>query len=137
MAADLALIGGAGAVYKFVLNPDQLGQVIFTTEDQSTATSYQNCKIPNQVKTVKVGTPVWAVYMLKHRVGADQVVVGEVFKDDVSLGTFDLEPGQATKADCLSDTSDLSELFDAPGTIEIRITVGTEVLADGKLTITP
>jgi hypothetical protein len=127
------LVGGY-FIYDKVANPNHMGQVIYTTDDQTLAT---DCSTSNLVTTVKTGTHVWAVYMWSHRLSSDQAVVEEDFADGVSLGTYDIPTDKSSDADCLSVTDDLSNSFTEPGTYEIKLTVGTEVVADGKLTITP
>jgi hypothetical protein len=62
--------------------------------------------------------------------------VEEDFKDGVSVATYDIPTANSSDADCLVEQDDLSQSFTAAGTYEIKLTVGTEVVADGKLTIT-
>jgi hypothetical protein len=129
-----AVIGGGFFVYKMVLNPDHLGQVLFTTTNTN---SSSNCSITNQVTTVKVGTPVYALDMLKHQVAADTEITEEHFKDGVSLGVDSYKATGVGKADCLTDDYDLSQDFTTPGVYEIQLRIGTEVISEGKLTVTP
>jgi hypothetical protein len=130
----IAVIAGGVFVYKKVANPDHLGQVIYSTDSQ---TSTSNCEITHQVTTVKVGTSVYAIYMFSHRLNSYQAVKEEDFKDGVSIGTYDLPTDKSADVDCLTVTDDLQTDFDAAGVYEIKLTSGTEVIADGKLTITP
>jgi hypothetical protein len=130
----IGLLAGGYFVYQKVVNPEHLGQIIFTTDDTATLTG---CDVGHQVTSVKVGTPVYAVYILQHRLTAGQKVVEEDFKDGTSLGEYDIEP-EDTSADCLADEDEanLSLRWTEPGVYEIQLRVGTEIISQGKLTIT-
>jgi hypothetical protein len=130
----LAVIVVGVIVYMKVANPDHLGQVVFTTSDMSSST---DCTVSNQVSSVKAGTPVYATYFWQHQLTATQQVVEEDFKDGTSLGTYNVPTDSSSDADCLTVQDDLNATFTDPGTYEIKLTVGNEVVADGKLTITP
>jgi hypothetical protein len=131
--AIVAVIVVGVVLYTKVANPDHLGQVLYTTVDQS---AQADCSITSQVSSTKAGTPVYALYVLQHHVSIDQEMVEEDFKDGVSLGTYTLSHTLAD-ADCLWTGEDLGPTFAAPGTYEIKVTAGQEVIADGKLTVTP
>lgn len=128
----VVIIGGI--VVDKVFNPNHLGQVLFTTTSQE---NVSDCSISDTVATVKAGTPIYATYFWTHRLTSDQQVIEEDFKDGVSLGQYSIPSDSSSDADCLSVTSDLSSGFSAPGTYEIKLTVGSEVVADGKITVTP
>jgi hypothetical protein len=129
----VGVLAGGAYVYTKVANPNHLGQVLFATDDQS---SQSDCTIIDQVSSVKVGTPVYAIYFWQHQLSADQAVKEEDFKDGVSIATYDIPKTDSSDADCLVEQDDLSQSFTTAGTYEIKLTVGTEVVADGKLTIT-
>jgi hypothetical protein len=120
-------------VYQKVANPDHLGQVIYTTVDQN---DVSNCSISSQVSSTKVGTSVYALYVLQHHVPIDQEMTEGDFKDGVSLGTYTITH-PLPDADCLWTGENLNASFTTPGSYEIKVTVGQEVIADGKLTVTP
>ena len=130
----LAVIAGGYVVYSTVFNPQHLGQVVYTTVDQ---TDTSGCDTTSLVTSVKQGTSVWALYMWSHRLTSDQAVVEQDFRDGVSIGTYNLPTDKTSDADCLWVEDDLSQEFTQPGTYEIKLTVGSEVVADGKLTVTP
>jgi hypothetical protein len=129
------IIVGGYIVYQKVANPSHLGQVVFTTDDTATLSG---CDVGHQVSSVKVGTPVYAVYILQHRLTINQQVVEEDFKDGVSLGEYDIAPEDSSDADCLTDleSANLSERWTEPGVYEIQLRVATEIVSQGKLTIT-
>jgi hypothetical protein len=127
-----AVVGGGWFIYDKVANPNHHGQVIFTTDVPTGST----CELSHQVTTVKVGASVYSTYFWTHRLKADQKVVEEDFKDGVSLGTFDIPQDKSSDADCLGIYTDLKDEFTAPGVYEIKLMVGTEVVADGKITVT-
>ena len=129
-----AVIGGGFFLFNRITGADHNGQVIYTTADQS---GNSNCSTSSLVTSVKAGTHVWAVYVWTHRLSADQSVVEEDFLDGASLGKYDIPSDKTSDADCLSVLDDLSTSFSAPGSYEIKLTVGSEVVADGKLTVTP
>jgi len=128
----VGLLGGGYFVYQKVVNPDHLGQVLFTTVDPA---GMSNCTIDHQVTTVPVGTSVYAVYMWTKQLDITQKVQEEGFKDGVSMGDkFDVP--RTKTSDCLLDSTDLKDVFTDPATYELKLTVGTEVVADGKLIVT-
>jgi hypothetical protein len=129
-----AVIAGGFFLFNKLTGADHTGQVIYTTADQS---GNSNCSTSNLVTSVKTGTHVWAVYMWTHRLSADQSVVEEDFLNGSSLGKYNLPSDKTSDADCLSVLDDLSTSFTAPGTYEIKLTVGSEVVADGTLKVTP
>jgi hypothetical protein len=88
---------------------------------------------------VKSGTPIYVMVMWSHRMSADEKVVEEDFKDGVSLGklTDVWDPSDYAGYDCTAFKDDVSSVFAEPGTYEIKLTVGDEVVADGTLTVTP
>lgn len=130
----IVVIVGGIFVYEKVANPGHHGQVLYSTNDQS---SQSDCTVTDQVSSVKVGSPVYAIYFWEHRLTVDQKVTEEDFKDGVSIGTYDIPTDKSADADCLVDQDNLSTEFTDPGKYEIKLTVGTEVVADGTVTITP
>jgi hypothetical protein len=130
----IGILAAGGFLVTKIFNPDHLGQVIYTTQDPS---GTSDCSISGTVTSVKAGTPVWSVYMWTRRLSSTDAVVEEDFLNGVSLGKYDIPSDKSSDADCLSVTNDLSSEFSAPGSYEIKLTVGTEVVADGKLTVTP
>lgn len=130
----IGVIVGGVFIYQKVANPDHLGQVIFTTAPQAGQTG---CDITDQVTSVKVGTPVYAMYIWQHQLSATQQVHEEDFKDGVSFDTYDVPTDKSSDADCLRITDDWSSSFDTAGAYEVKLTVGQEVIAEGKLTVTP
>jgi hypothetical protein len=132
----IAVIGGGYLIYDKVANPSHRSEVIFTATDQG---SNDGCKITNRVTTVKAGSSVYVMVMWSHRLGSTDNVVEEDFKDGVSLGklTDFWQPSDYVGYDCTTDAHDYGEDFSEPGTYEIKITVGDEVVADGTLTVTP
>jgi hypothetical protein len=130
----LAIIGIAGFVYTTVANPDHLGQVQYTTTDQSDSTT---CQLSDVVTSVKAGTPVWSLYQFKHRLSSTDAVFEQDYFNGQPLSTYDWPADKTAGLDCLAVTNDLSTEFTTPGTYEIKLTVGSDVVADGKLTVTP
>jgi hypothetical protein len=130
----LAVIGGGIFIYTKVANPDHLGQVIYSTDDPAGVTG---CSITHEVTSVKVGTAFYSTYVWQHQLKVDQTVVEEDFRDGVSLGTYNIPTDKSSEADCLTISTDLSSEFTSPGSYEVKLTTGGEVVADGKLTVTP
>jgi hypothetical protein len=130
----VAVLVVGGFVYTKVANPEHLGQVLYSTTDQS---NIKGCSVSDRVTTVKAGTPVYAVYMLTHRLSTSDAVVEEDFFNGSSMGKYPLPSDTTAGVDCLAVTDDLSSAFASPGTYEIKLTVGTDVIADGTLTVTP
>lgn len=134
IVAVILVVAVGGIVYNMVANPDHFGQVLYSTTDQS---NIKGCSVSDRVTTAKAGTPVWAVFMLTHRLSTSDTVVEEAFFNGSSMGVYTLPSDTTSGVDCLAVTDDLSSTFASPGTYEIKLTVGTDVVADGKLTITP
>jgi len=134
--AVIAILGGGAFVYEKVANPDHRGQVIFTTTDQ---TANANCSVTDRVSTIKAGSPIYVMVMWSRTMQSTDKVVEEDIKDGVSLGTQSdsWQPSDYSDADCTTDPNNYSDVFSSPGTYEIKLTVGTEVVADGTLTVTP
>jgi hypothetical protein len=62
-------------------------------------------------------------------------ILEEDFKDGVSIYRENLQDRHG-ETDCLSITDNLAPEFDSPGTYEIKLTIGSDVVADGRLTVT-
>jgi hypothetical protein len=129
----VAILVGGAFVYQKVVNPDHLSQVIFTSSDQTG----NKCVVSDRVDTVKAGDPVYVMVMWARRLASTDKVVEEDFKDGVSIDKFDWDPTDYAGYDCTTDATNYSDLFSEPGKYELKLTVGTEVVADGTLTVTP
>ena len=129
----LAVIAGGAFIYYKVANPDHRGQVIFTTTDQQ---GNSGCDISNRVSTAKSGTSIYVFVMWSRTMSSADKVVEEDLKDGVSLGTTAWDTTDYAGYDCTSDSTDYSQSFSDPGAYEIKLTVGTDVVADGTLTVT-
>jgi hypothetical protein len=112
------------------------GKVVFTSH-QPTATEAQTCDVGTRVTSIKVGTPVYAVYFFSRRLAATDTVNLELIKDGTSITSNPVPSNKTSDADCLEAFQDISATLDQPGTYEIKLTVGGEVVSDGTLTITP
>jgi hypothetical protein len=132
LAIVVIVIGGA-LIYS-MLNPNHRGEVVFASTSQA---SNGNCKVTNQVSTIKSGDSVFIIVVWSHTMAQDEKVVEEDFKDGVSLGTSTWDPTSYVGYDCSTGDTDFKSVFSAPGTYEIKLTVGNDVVADGKLTVTP
>jgi hypothetical protein len=130
----VAVIVVGGFVVVAILNPSHRGEVVFAS---TTQTGNGNCKVTNQVSTIKSGDSVFIIVVWSHTMSQDETVVEEDFKDGVSLGTLTWDPTNYAGYDCSTGDHDFKDVFAAPGTYEIKLTVGSEVVADGKLTVTP
>ena len=130
----VGIVIGIGVFADKVLNVNHRGEVVFATTDQSTN---DNCKITNRVDSVKVGEHVYYMVMWSHKMGADEKVIEEVFKDGTSLGTDTWSASDYVGFDCTTVSQDISVLLTDPGKYEIKLTVGKDVVADGTLTVTP
>jgi hypothetical protein len=130
----VAIIAIGGFVYTTVVNPDHMGQVLYSTDDQTHSTS---CDVSNVVTSVKVGTPVWSLYRFSHRMSSTDAVFEQDYLNGAPFSTYDWPVDQTSGLDCLGVTNDLSADFTTPGTYEIKLTVGSDVVADGKLIVTP
>ena len=132
----LGIIGGATFIYQKVANPDHLSQIVFTSTDQ---TSNDGCKVTDRVSTTKAGAPVYLTVMWSHRMSASDKITQELFKDGVSIDKSDnaWDPSDYAGYDCYVDTTNLATDFNEPGSWEIKLTVGSDVVADGTLTVTP
>jgi len=128
------VLAAAGWVYQTVVNPDHRGQVIFTTTSQS---ANDNCKITNRVDTIKAGSDVYLTVMWSRTMSSSDVVVEEDFKDGTSMGTETWSPSHYAGYDCFTATDNLGDSFTEPGKYEIKLTAGSDVVADGTLTVTP
>jgi hypothetical protein len=134
-----AVVGGGYLAYQAIVNPDKLGQVVFTTDAQTgtgPVESKDACKVNHTVTSVKAGTPVWSVYIWTSQLSSTDVVHEEDFKDGVSIFSKDWDTSGTGGTDCVWVTDDLSQEWTAAGVYEIKLTVGDKVVADGKLTIT-
>jgi hypothetical protein len=131
--AVVVIVIGVAVVFS-LLNPSHRGEVVFASTSQA---SNGNCKVTNQVSTIKSGDSVFIIVVWSHTMSQDETVVEEDFKDGVSLGTLTWDPSNYAGYDCSTGDHDFKDVFSAPGTYEIKLTVGKDVVADGKLTVTP
>jgi hypothetical protein len=132
----IAVLGGGAYLYNKIANPDHLNQVIFTTTDQG---SNSNCDVTNRISSVKSGSPIYVMVMWSHKLSASDVVVEEDLKDGVSLSksSDNWSAADYSGYDCTTDPHNYAQAMSVPGSYEIKLTVGTEVVADGTLTVTP
>ncbi len=122
------------AIVVSIINPSHRGEVVFSTTGQ---TATDNCKVANQVSSIKAGDSVYVMVVWSHTMSSSEKVIEEDFKDGVSLGTLNWDSSNYAGYDCTSSAHDFKDTFTQPGTYEIKLTVGSEVVADGKLTVTP
>jgi hypothetical protein len=131
----IAVITGGYMVYQKVVNPDHRGQVIFTS---TSAKASDNCKFSDRVETIKAGDTVYMLIMWSRTMKSSDTILEEDILDGTSLGKADpgLDSSSYAGADCTTVINEMTSLFGAPGVYEFKFTVGDDVVADGKLSVT-
>jgi hypothetical protein len=107
------------------------GKVVFSTDVPS------GCTPAHQVTSVTATTSVYATYVFKSRLGGETIAL-EVTRDGHPyVPSSNLPTSQTKGLDCFADTSDLSKLGNwGPGTYRVSLTNGSDVVAQGDLTVT-
>ncbi len=118
-----------------MLLPNHAGQVLFTT-DAPTSGGAKTCQVGNQVTSVSVGTPVYAIYFYKDRLSNETVSLTVIKDGQQLIPPTPLGAEMTNGVDCLEDTSNLGELLNGAGTYEFKLTTASgDVVSDGKLTL--
>lgn len=130
----ILVVGGLYALNVLTTHPADSGKVVFSTDKP--VTEMKGCSPANQVTSVMIGTPVYAWYVFSSRQGSETVSLAVTKNGAGYLPAYDMPISDTNRRDCFSDTSDLSELFEA-GTYTFTLTSGGKTIAEGTLTITP
>ena len=129
------LIGGGLFTFSYMQAHKDAGKVVFST-DKPVVGETTGCSPGNQLTSIKVGTPVYATYVFSARQGSETVSLTVTKNGAEYLPATDLATSDTNGSDCFSETTDLSQVFEA-GAYKFTLASGGKTIAEGTLTVTP
>lgn len=129
------LIGGGLFTFSYMQAHKDAGKVVFST-DKPVVGETTGCSPGNQLTSIKVGTPVYATYVFSGRQGSETVSLTVTKNGAEYLPATDLATSDTNGSDCFSETTDLSQVFEA-GAYKFTLASGGKTIAEGTLTVTP